>query len=466
MWKKFVSQTDEVKLFGIINIIYRWIHDYAYSLERNETLVDLIQDFVEIELSSNKFSYLQDLANHISVLIKERLSNSPKLCFDETILVGQKAYKELTMKHNGEFPRGKQRREFVKNTRQAPRSFNPFKLLTSKSSIILKPEAMKNRKSTFLDSLKTLSLDDCDQRSQDIQKTSQIKSLNVSFSIENITTINPVNLARQMTLIKTFQCLSITPLDFYYSMSDTEPHKNYFKSTTEHSEKTTIWIAHSICSCPDLINRVSLLCYQWGNMETCFAVVAALNMEPVKRMRKTWNRIKEVFMKMWNRINSITSPDNNFKAYKRYTATLTSFIQSLEHVYNDILGKIENEPLYDDNGLVNYQTLTSISKIIQEWNSKKLNVQENMHFDYQIYEYLDRQIDQASKKLDLEQDYESTLLSISLQSEPDDGQLEKAGIWSVKSNFTSNFIRVANSIGRFQKKSSVDKLVVSSLALD
>ncbi len=116
----------------------------------------------------------------------------------------------------------------------------------------------------------------------------------------SFTKIDPLELARQLTLIDIKNLKSLRPKEFLgqaWEKKDKEVKCPNITRMIQQTNAITKWVVAKMLSVGELKERVGLLkffitlaqkCRELNNFNSLTSVVAGLSMGPVKRLRKTW----------------------------------------------------------------------------------------------------------------------------------------------------------------------------------
>ena len=137
--------------------------------------------------------------------------------------------------------------------------------------------------------------------------------------IESILELDPSDLGQQLTIIEQKLFRNIQLHEFYcQAWTD--------KSTTSKSPnivRVVNWFNHialgvasQVINHENIKNRVSVLkkfiitahnCLGWCNFNTCFEIVAGLNLGPVSRLKQTWKLLPKKYHEVWKVLNQFVS---------------------------------------------------------------------------------------------------------------------------------------------------------------
>ncbi|KAG2382465.1 hypothetical protein C9374_005045 [Naegleria lovaniensis] len=145
----------------------------------------------------------------------------------------------------------------------------------------------------------------------------------------NMIDIDPVEVARQLTLFEFSSFEKITAKELLGASWMKETKEWTAPNITQviwRSNQMTDWVGTYICSIKNLKERRKALkhliqvadaCLDMHNYNTVFEIVMGLISQPVYRLKKTWEVVKEQeLQKAWKRLEDITSFQQSRKAYR------------------------------------------------------------------------------------------------------------------------------------------------------
>ncbi|KAF0978957.1 hypothetical protein FDP41_002027 [Naegleria fowleri] len=145
----------------------------------------------------------------------------------------------------------------------------------------------------------------------------------------NMVDIDPVEIARQLTLFEFSSFEKITAKELLGASWMKETKEWTAPNITQviwRSNQMTDWVGTYICSIKNLKERRKALkhliqvadaCLEMHNYNTVFEIVMGLISQPVYRLKKTWEVVKEhELQRAWRRLEDITSFQQSRKAYR------------------------------------------------------------------------------------------------------------------------------------------------------
>ncbi|VDM91510.1 unnamed protein product [Litomosoides sigmodontis] len=139
---------------------------------------------------------------------------------------------------------------------------------------------------------------------------------------------NPTTLARQMTLIELERLSMIGPDEIVYATMDNDAKKRYgscmnnIRYYIDWSNRLTYLTATEILRCSKRHCRVHTIeyfidvakeCINVGNFNSFMAIVAALSLPLIARLKKTWNRVEKSKLEI---LRHQYDPTANFVSYR------------------------------------------------------------------------------------------------------------------------------------------------------
>ncbi|GLV45934.1 uncharacterized protein CBL_11731 [Carabus blaptoides fortunei] len=143
---------------------------------------------------------------------------------------------------------------------------------------------------------------------------------------------NPSTLAQQLTHMELERLSFIGPEEFVQAFAKDNPHiETSFKDMkkTRNLEQYVQWfnrlsyfVATQVCKHPKKKQRVRVVeywietareCFNIGNFNSLMAIIAGLNMSPISRLKKTWNKIQSGKFSI---LEHQMDPSSNFSSYR------------------------------------------------------------------------------------------------------------------------------------------------------
>ncbi|EAU86187.2 hypothetical protein CC1G_03398 [Coprinopsis cinerea okayama7 len=189
--------------------------------------------------------------------------------------------------------------------------------------------------------------------------------------------IHPLELARQLTLMES---------EFYQRISSGELLRRAWKQgrrdnifgLIEFSNKIVNWVVNIILSKEDPRKRVALIkyfitvaerCRSLNNFASMVSIISALNLPPVKRLKRTWGRIPPKETQLFSSCEKIIDSANNFTTYRQLMTSVrppcVPFIGAYTSML-DFLRNVNHDNLIQSGGLINFRKRQKVWEVIME----------------------------------------------------------------------------------------------------
>lgn len=152
--------------------------------------------------------------------------------------------------------------------------------------------------------------------------------------------INAETLAQEITLHE-FELFRKIPLNEFYNQSWSIKDKELREKTAPNLvafigsfNRMAYGVASEIVSQPKLGDRVEVvkkfiyianLCAKMRNFNTCFEIVAGLNLGAVSRLKKTWKAIPKKYLEVWDKLSALVTSEGNYKSYRNVMQNIIGF---------------------------------------------------------------------------------------------------------------------------------------------
>ncbi|QSL65025.1 hypothetical protein MERGE_002329 [Pneumocystis wakefieldiae] len=322
-WDQYYAIPIRLRVY---NVFKTWIESYWHK-DSDEDALDIIRDFI----SQCLIKYLPQVSTRLEELINKVLS------------------KNASNNH------------FLNISRRLYNSSNRSLCsdLSMPSSIISK---------NLLTQLRTTSLEDNPD----------------AFSI---TDFDPLEIARQLTLKESKLFCFILPEELI-KLKTSRKTNTYttVKAMAALSTDIAGWVAESILSQNDIKKRAHVLkqwikignkCLELNNYNTLMAILSALNLSTISRLKKTWNILSTKSKNIFENLLSITDYSRNYALYRsRLKEHIPPCLPFLGLILTDITFIQEGNPSYrpfkssatDKHSiqLINYDKYIKIYSIISK----------------------------------------------------------------------------------------------------
>ncbi|RKP02709.1 hypothetical protein CXG81DRAFT_10478 [Caulochytrium protostelioides] len=195
----------------------------------------------------------------------------------------------------------------------------------------------------------------------------------------HITDVDPLELARQLTLLESHLFLEISPDELIGQACSPgrgapAPH---VRAMTQMSNHMTGWITTSVLSEPDGKRRALMIRHfikvgerllALNNFNSLMAVISALNSSTVTRLVKTWNHVATKHRHAFQVLCHAMQNDKNYAAYRtRLRSTAAPCLPFLGLYLTDLTFTEDGNPDMRPGGrLINFDKYLKAGRIIQE----------------------------------------------------------------------------------------------------
>ncbi|KAI9344901.1 ras guanine nucleotide exchange factor domain-containing protein [Obelidium mucronatum] len=192
-----------------------------------------------------------------------------------------------------------------------------------------------------------------------------------SLSIHDI---NPMHLARELTLIEFDLFRKIRPIDILRKTLNSEHTWEGGKASTSFSNKVADWIILEILDKDSAEGRkvviekmisVAKACQYFGNFATVFSIVGALQSAPVHRLHQTWSLVDSQSLLALGELKAITASSKNFQTYRdALLASSDLCIPYLGLVMTDLIFIHDGNPDRLSGALINFSKYSKMSDVL------------------------------------------------------------------------------------------------------
>ncbi|KAF4617443.1 hypothetical protein D9613_005997 [Agrocybe pediades] len=199
--------------------------------------------------------------------------------------------------------------------------------------------------------------------------------------------IDPLELARQLTLIESELYQKIKPMEcLQRSREQKSDSADNITTVIQTSNRIADWVAHLILSKEDSRRRAAVVkhliavadrCRTLNNFSTMIAITSGLNTPPIRRLKRTWEQVSQRFMAQFGACEMTIDSNKNFTKYRSLMASVTPpcvpfigvFLSTLQFIQD---GNNDNLP----GGLVNFRKRQKASEVINDikrWQALPFN---------------------------------------------------------------------------------------------
>ncbi|KAI3637340.1 hypothetical protein MIR68_004665 [Amoeboaphelidium protococcarum] len=129
--------------------------------------------------------------------------------------------------------------------------------------------------------------------------------------------------------------------------------------------------------------QVAFECVKMRNYNSCFEIVAGLNMGSVSRMKHTWKALPKKYSDAWLQLNALVSSEGNYKVYRNtiamYTNSGVPMVPYLGMYLSDLTFVEDGNPVYSSESdlnaelegakIVNYTRCIMLANVFQQIRS-------------------------------------------------------------------------------------------------
>jgi len=244
--------------------------------------------------------------------------------------------------------------------------------------------------------------------------------------------IDPVELARQLTLMEAVLYKKIRPMECLQRSREQKPGRNSDNITSmiQLANRLANWVAESVLNKEDSRKRAVVVkhfisvadrCRGLQNYSTMTAIVSGLNTPPIRRLKRTWEQVNARFMAQLRSCEATIDSSKNFNNYRSTLARISPPCVPFIGVYLTTLTFI-NDGAEDKLGgnMINFRKRQKAAEVIQDikrWQSKPYNFQTVGT----VLSYLEESFNRYTDGVD----YGDQFWNLSLEREPREREDEK-----------------------------------------
>ncbi|KAJ7645574.1 ras guanine nucleotide exchange factor domain-containing protein [Mycena polygramma] len=258
--------------------------------------------------------------------------------------------------------------------------------------------------------------------------------------------IEPIELARQLTIMESQMYQRITPVDCLQRAREQRADNiDNITIVIQTSNKIALWIAESILSKGDLRRRVRAIeriisvadhCRRLTNFSTMTSIIAGLNTPPIRRLKRTWAQVSKRYLAQFDVCERLVSSRKGFLEYRTLIKSAHPpwlpffgiFLSTLQFIHE---GHQDNIPMPGvvDATLINFLKRQRLSDVITDL--KRWQVPFNLEVVPSIQAYIDKSLSSVGDTQESTERFWAT----SLDLEPRDTEDEKMARLLLESGF-------------------------------
>ena len=216
------------------------------------------------------------------------------------------------------------------------------------------------------------------------RKAAEKRKIELTVTISSTTTfvsLNPVSVARQLTLIEFEQFRKIQPQELMvYLWGDPREKKETdltvnLTGYVNRFNKISFWVGTEICTVPQIKKRVQIVekfiqvikvLRELNNFNTLMAIVAGLNHSSVQRLKKTWEALSSRSHTILKEVETLMTPAGNYAAYRDIEKRkYPYFIPFFGLMMKDLIFANDGNPKKLEDGLINFGKLRFLANAVQ-----------------------------------------------------------------------------------------------------
>ncbi|KAJ3046093.1 hypothetical protein HDV00_003843 [Rhizophlyctis rosea] len=254
-------------------------------------------------------------------------------------------------------------------------------------------------------------------------------------SMDNFLDVDPLEIARQLTIMESRVFLRISPGELVgqeWTKKDSRISGNV-RAMMGLSTRITGWVACMIVSEVDVRRRYNLLKHfikigdkllALHNYNTLMAIMSALNSSTISRLKRTWELISGKQKVLLETLRNATDHSRNYADYRAKLRRVQSPCLPFLGLYLTDLTFTEdgNPPFRNNNRLINFDKYVKICRIIQE--VQRFQIPYNLAEVHDLQDWLSNMIDgglHGNGPIDAQE-----LYRISLSLEPKESEMDEA----------------------------------------
>ncbi|KAI9278025.1 ras guanine nucleotide exchange factor domain-containing protein [Sporodiniella umbellata] len=205
-------------------------------------------------------------------------------------------------------------------------------------------------------------------------------SLQNDYSLLHLVDLDPIELARQITLLQNHLFCQIEPYEIRDQRFKKKKKSANIKAMISKSTQTTNWIQDSILSELDVKKRANVLkywikvadaCLQLNNYDTLMAIQSALSSTCIIRLKKTWDNVPNKHKSLLKSVLSVLDSSRNYSEYRgRLKVAVAPCLPFLGIYLTDMTFFDDGNPdsciTQSGKKLINMYKFTSVTKIFIE----------------------------------------------------------------------------------------------------
>ncbi|KAF7968737.1 hypothetical protein HWV62_29559 [Athelia sp. TMB] len=223
--------------------------------------------------------------------------------------------------------------------------------------------------------------------------------------------INPLELARQLTILESRLYQKIRPMECLQRSREQKADSNDNIAAVIHtSNRIANWVADSVLNREDSRRRAAVVkqfisvadsCRGIHNFSSMAAIVAGLNSPPIRRLKRTWEQVNARFIGQLAACEVTIDSNKNFTNYRTTLAKISPPCVPFIGVFLTTLTFVQDGSKDDISGnLINFRKRQKASEVIQDikrWQSHP----HNFHSVANVITYIEDSLRQFNDQVDI-----------------------------------------------------------------
>ncbi|CAE6472373.1 unnamed protein product [Rhizoctonia solani] len=250
--------------------------------------------------------------------------------------------------------------------------------------------------------------------------------------------IEPLELARQLTLLESKQYNAIKPIECLARARDEPAENDSIKTIITTTNKIASWVAFSVLNKDEPRRRgntikhfihVAEKCRALHNYSSMAALIAGLNSPPIRRLKRTWDSVPAKFTAILDDVEATLDSGRNFTAYKQRLKTIDAPCVPFLGVYLTVLTFIQDgnkDFISKEQGIINFgkrQKAAEVIREIQGYQAKQYNlsaVDQAKQYNLSAVDQVQTFIEQSLANVEEKADYWETSMSLEPRERDDE----------------------------------------------
>ncbi|ELU38983.1 cell division control protein Cdc25 [Rhizoctonia solani AG-1 IA] len=254
--------------------------------------------------------------------------------------------------------------------------------------------------------------------------------------------IDPLELARQLTLLESKQYNAIKPIECLARARDEPAENDSIKTIITTTNKIASWVAFSVLDKDEPRRRgntikhfihVAERCRALHNYSTMAALIAGLNSPPIRRLKRTWDSVPAKITAILDDVEGTLDSGKNFTAYKQRLKTVDTACVPFLGVYLTVLTFIQDgnkDFISKEQGIINFGKRQKAAEVIREIQSYQAK-----QYQLAIVDQIQTFIEDSLGNVDEKADYWETSMLLEPREREDEKMtrmLQESGFLSIK----------------------------------